>query len=75
MANTSHKKKHVCPECARAHVDSLPIFPVRSFTYSNRDGNVYIDAYSVFNMFTTLGLDKHALEFMKQIADVRKKKE
>jgi hypothetical protein len=68
-------KRHKCKVCDRTHTDALPFFPARQYTYRNENGNVYIDAYSVFMMFKNLGLDKHAVEFMTSVAGVRKVKE
>lgn len=69
------KKRHVCKVCVREHIDEAPTYPVQMYTYRNTDGNVYIDAYSVFKMLKSLGLNKQALAFMESVHDLRKKKE
>ena len=68
-------KKHKCKPCEKSHIEDIGTYHVGVYTYRNTDGNVYIDAYSVFAMLKGMGLDKQALAFMASVAEVRKKKE
>ena len=61
-------------KCGKSHVDTLPIYPVRGYTYQNKDGNIFIDAFSVYEMFRDLGLKEHAASFISSVADIHLKK-
>lgn len=71
------KKRHRCKPCEKAHVEDIGIYHAGNshMTYRNHDGNVFIDAYSIFSMLKGMGLDKQALVFMERIAEIRKKKD
>lgn len=62
-------------KCEKSHVADLPTYPIRGFTYQNKDGNIYIDAFSVFKMLKDLGLKEHAISFISVVADIHLKKD
>lgn len=73
MAKTN--QKHKCKICDRSHTDEIGTHMCSSYTYINRDGNIYIDAFSVFDMFNNMGLTNQAMRFMKSISETRKRKD
>lgn len=68
-------KKQKIKKCEKAHVDALPTYPVRGYTYQNKDGNIFIDAFSVYKMFIALGLKDQAASFIFSVADLHLKKD
>lgn len=73
MAGKTTQKKHKCEPCQKLHVEDLSTYGVQGFTYRNVEGNIFIDAYSVFAMLRKMSLNKQALEFMDRVAECRKK--
>lgn len=67
-------KKHKCKDCEKSHTESIGTYMVSTYTYRNHDGNIYIDAFSIFDMFNSMGLTDQANAFMRSISGVRKKK-
>lgn len=61
--------------CAKPHIEEIGTYAVSNgfIKYQNADGNVFIDAYSIFQMLKSMGLKDQALAFMDRIADIRKK--
>lgn len=74
MAEIKKQKKHKCKECDRSHIDTIGTHMCSSYTYINQSGNVYIDAFSVFDMLNNMGLSAQAMRFMKSISETRKRK-
>lgn len=69
------KKRHKCKPCEKSHIESIGTYHVSNgfIKYSNSDGNVYVDAYSIFQMLKNMGLKDQALAFMDRVAEIRKK--
>lgn len=73
MAKTN-TKKHKCKKCELSHIGDIGTHMCSSYTYINQGGNIYIDAFSVFDMLNNMGLSQQAMRFMKSISEVRKRK-
>lgn len=60
--------------CQLEHTVSIPMWPPKSFNYLKSQGKYYVNFLSVYRMLVRMGLDKQAMVFMDQIAEIEHEK-